>query len=140
MIRNTHTGLDFENRVKVNQQGLDLSKHKLYKYLQEKNIEWSSILSRKLLPDEAYLYDNKLYVYEKKYQQVEGSADEKPQTCGFKLFEFSKIAKALALDDVYYIYIFNDWFRQDKYTDMLSYIKSIPGCDYVFEEEINNAK
>lgn len=140
MIRNTHTGLDFENRVRVNQQGLDLSKHNLYKYLQEKNIDWSSILSRKLLPDEAYLYDNKLYVYEKKYQQVEGSADEKPQTCGFKLFEFSKIAKALALDDVYYIYIFNDWFRQDKYTDMLSYIKSIPGCDYVFEEEINNAK
>ena len=82
--RNTLTGLAFEEKVSIKSKGIDLTKHKLYKYLASIGINYEDILSRKLLPDEAYYdKDNKvLYIYEKKFQQCEGSADEKPQTCG----------------------------------------------------------
>lgn len=93
--RNTTTGLDFENKVKIKCKGIDISKHNLYKYLTQKNIDWENILSRKLLPDEAYWDEETktLSVFEKKFQQCEGSADEKPQTCAFKLWEFSKLER-----------------------------------------------
>lgn len=83
-------------------------------------------------------------MYEKKFQKTEGSADEKPQTCAFKIWEFRKIGKALGIkpENVTYTYIFNDWFKQDKYADMRQYIKSVDGCDYIFEDELggkNNA-
>lgn len=69
-----------------------------------------------------------------------GSADEKPQTCAFKIFQFRKIGKAIGAEKVFYTYIFNDWFKKPEYRDMLEYIKSVDGCDYVFEEEINGVK
>ena len=75
--RDTSTGLIFEEKIKVNKKGINLTKHNLYRYLKEKNIEYKDIISKKLLPDEAY-YDeeeNILYIYEKKYQQTAGSAD-----------------------------------------------------------------
>lgn len=142
MFRNTSTGLFFEQKVVIHRQGIDLTKHKMYKYLTENKIDWRQLISRKLLPDEAYFDENtkELFIYEKKYQQVEGSTDEKPQTCGFKIWEFSKIGQAIGAKTTYYIYIFNDWFHQSKYKDMLEYIKSIPNCNYYFEEEINAAK
>ena len=34
--RNTTTGLDFENKVKIKCKGIDISKHNLYKYLTQK--------------------------------------------------------------------------------------------------------
>ena len=46
--------------------------------------------------------------------------------------EYRKLAKALNIDTVYYIYIFNDWFENQMYKDMLDYIKSVDGCDYIF--------
>lgn len=140
--RNTTTGLAFEEQVKIKSQGIDLKKHNLYKYLKEKNINYKSIISKKLLPDEAY-YDEEnkiLHIYEKKYQQTSGSADEKPQTCGFKIHQFKKIGKAIGAEKVFYTYIFNDWFKKPEYKDMLEYIKSVDGCDYLFEEDINDAK
>ena len=119
-----------------------MTKHNLYKYLKEKNIDYKDIISKKLLPDEAYYNEeeNILYIYEKKYQQTAGSADEKPQTCGFKIHEFKKIGTAIGAREVYYTYIFNDWFKKPEYKDMLEYIKSIKGCDYIFEEELNGTK
>lgn len=140
--RNTLTGLAFEEKVSIKSKGIDLTKHKLYKYLASIGINYEDILSRKLLPDEAYYdKDNKiLYIYEKKFQQCEGSADEKPQTCGFKIYQFRKIANAIGAEKVYYTYILSDWFKQTKYRDMLDYIKSVPGCDYLFEEDCNGNK
>lgn len=140
--RNTLTGLAFEEKVSIKSKGIDLTKHKLYKYLASIGINYEDILSRKLLPDEAYYdKDNKvLYVYEKKFQQCEGSADEKPQTCGFKIYQFRKIAKAIGAEEVYYTYILSDWFKQTKYQDMLDYIKSVSGCDYLFEEDCDGNK
>lgn len=136
--RDTTTGLEFEKRVTVNRNGINLSQDKLYQHLKTQNIDYTTILSRKLKPDEAYLEGDHLYIYEKKFQKTEGSADEKPQTCAFKIWEFRKIGAALGIkpENVTYTYIFNDWFKQDKYTDMRNFIKSIDGCDYIFEDEI----
>ena len=134
--RNTTTGLDFEKKVVLNKEGENLSKGKLYSFLKAAGIDWSSIISRKLLPDEAYFDGHTLAIYEKKYQQTEGSADEKPQTCAFKIWQFKKIGAAIGAEEVTYTYIFNDWFKHPRYKDMLEYIKSVPGCDYIFADEL----
>ena len=136
--RNTSTGLDFEKRIVLNKNGIDVGKYNMYRYLKSNGIDWTKILSRKLLPDEAF-YDEatkELSIYEKKFQKTEGSADEKPQTCACKLWEFSKIGKAIGATKVTYTYILSNWFKQERYKDMLDYIKSIPGCDYLFEDEV----
>ena len=114
--RNTTTGLKFEKQVSCKKDGIDLTKYKLYKYLDSQGIDWTKIISRKLLPDEAYWNSvtKELNIFEKKYQQTEGSADEKPQTCGFKIWEFNKIGKALGATKVTYTYILSDWFKQPK--------------------------
>ena len=139
--RNTTTGLMFENYVQMKASGIDVSKNNLYNFMKARKIDWSNAISRKLLPDEAYWdEDNKiLTIYEKKYQQTEGSADEKPQTCGFKIWEFNKIGQLLGANLVTYTYILSDWFKADKYKDMLEYIRTVPNCDYMFAEEIVNA-
>lgn len=133
--RNTKTGLAFEDRTHISSTGIDVSKNKLYTYLKQHSIKWEDFLSRKLLPDEAYIEDDILYVYEKKFQQTKGSADEKLQTCGFKIQQFRKIGAALELKQVYYTYILSDWFEQPKYQDVLDYIQSVPGCDYQIIKE-----
>lgn len=132
--RNTTTGLAFENMVSVPQDGIELTKHKLYNYLKEQDINWQDYISKKLLPDEAYLdVDNKqVVIYEKKFQQTNGSADEKPQTCAFKIYEYRKLFSFIGITDVSYIYIFNDWFKKPEYKDMLDYIDSVDGCSYTF--------
>lgn len=67
MSRNTQSGLEFENKVSMPKSGVDVSKYKLYQYLQEHNIDWRDILSKKLLPDEAYYNEEtkELTIYEK---------------------------------------------------------------------------
>lgn len=132
--RDTTTGLAFEEKVKIQAEGIDLTKHKMYQYLAKNGINWEDLLSRKLLPDEAYFnpVTKELAIFEKKYQQTEGSADEKPQTCAFKIWEYKKIGAAIGAETVTYTYIFNDWFKHKRYKDMLDYIKSVPGCDYMF--------
>lgn len=136
-MRDTTTGMVFENKVSLAERhkgAINLTKHNLYRYLKEQGVKWQDIISAKLLPDEAYLDGNTLYVYEKKFQRVEGSADEKPQTCGFKIWEFEKIGRALGVEEVKYIYILSDWFKKPKYKDMLEYIEAMPGCGYEFEK------
>lgn len=132
--RNTSTGLNFEKQVLVKNDGICLTKNNLYKYLEKNGIDWTTIISRKILPDEAYYnpVTKELIVYEKKYQQTEGSADEKPQTCGFKIRQFGKIGRAIGAEKVTYIYLLSPWFNQPKYRDMLDYIRyEVEGCDYI---------
>ena len=135
--RDTTTGLLFEERVKIQENGVNVTKHELYRYLKSKGIDYTTLISKKLLPDEAFVdvENSRLVIYEKKFQQTAGSADEKPQTCAFKIWEYRKIAAALGLNDVTYTYIFNEWFKKPEYRDMLEYIKSVDGCDYFFWEE-----
>ena len=133
---NTLTGAMFENQVQVNKEGINLTKYNLYKYLKQNKIDYTTIISKKLLPDEAYFnpITKEFSIYEKKFQSVAGSVDEKPQTCGFKIHQFRKIGAAIGASKVTYTYIFNEWFKKPEYKDMLDYIKSVDGCDYIFAE------
>jgi hypothetical protein len=158
---NTQTGLRFEARVDLNEllnktAGYEVKaiagqageavffkgeliakvfkKHAFYKHLDELGIDWTSRLSKQLLPDQALLLiiRNTLFIIEIKFQSVEGSVDEKLQTCDFKRKMYSKLVKGLGLK-VEYVYVLNDWFKQPKYRDMLEYIDSV-NCHYHFNE------
>ena len=133
--RNTSTGLAWEEICQADKEGIDLSKHNLYRYLSQKQINWKELISKKLLPDEAYLVNNELKVYEKKFQQTPGSVGEKLQTCAFKILQYKKIGRALGVQKVTYTYLLNNWFSRPEYKDVLNYIHSVDGCDYKIMEE-----
>ena len=107
-------------------------KSDFYDFLDEENIDWKSRISKKLLPDDALLViiRETLFIIEVKYQQVEGSVDEKLQTCDFKRKQYQKLVKSLNLK-VEYVYVLNEWFKQPKYKDVLDYIESV-NCHYRF--------
>lgn len=109
-------------------------KNEFYKFLEENNIDWKKIISKKIIPDNSLLViiRKTLFIFEIKYQEVEGSVDEKLQTCDFKRKQFSKLVKPLNLK-VEYVYVLNNWFKNLKYKDVLDYIESM-NCHYVFDE------
>jgi len=109
-------------------------KHKFYSiFLNKLGIDWRNYISKQLLPDDSIfvISNNKLFIIECKHQEVDGSVDEKLQTCDFKKKQYKKLM-APANIDVEYIYLLNDWFRDARYKDVLDYIHSV-GCDYYFE-------
>lgn len=132
MTRDTSTGLKWEElcKAEIGNNEINLTKYKLYSYLKDKNIDWKTLLSKKLLPDEAYFDGEELKVFEKKYQKVAGSVDEKLQTCAFKIGQYQKIGKAIGAKKVSYTYLLNDWFSKPEYKDVLEYINSVEGCSY----------
>ncbi len=109
-------------------------KREFYKYLNENGIDWRKILSRILLPDDAMLVvvRETLFIIEVKYQQVEGSVDEKLQTCDFKRKQYLKLVSQIGLK-VEYVYVLSDWYKDPKYKDVLDYIHSM-NCHYKFNE------
>ncbi len=151
---NTKTGLKFERHVdllsvfaktkgysvkgtsilsKGKEVAKSFKKNALYKYLEEKKVDYKKILSKKLLPDEAIfvLTNNTLFIIEMKFQKVAGSVDEKLQTCDFKKKQYTRLMAPLNIN-VEYIYILSDWFKHAAYKDTLDYIISV-GCHYYFE-------
>ena len=152
---NTRTGLVFEGKTDLStflsQQphysinGSDVyydenkvaevyKKYKFYSiFLEKLGINWRDHISKRLLPDDSIfvLLNNVLFIIECKHQEVAGSVDEKLQTCDFKKKQYKKLMAAANID-VEYIYLLDDWFRQEQYTDVLNYIHSV-GCDYYFE-------
>lgn len=150
------TGLRFESRVSLKEVITSLprytvtgdnvyfhgrkvaelyQKHKLYKNLLEpKGIDYSKIISKKLLPDDAiYLISNSiLFIIEIKFQEVAGSVDEKLQTCDFKNKQYRKLFAPLNIS-VKYVYVLSDWFKKEEYGDVLGYIQLV-GCYYFFNE------
>lgn len=106
-------------------------KNALYKRFLS-NIDYHTVVSKKLLPDEAFVNDltRTIYIIEKKFQHRAGSVDEKLQTCDFKLKQYKKLSNLVGFD-VKYIYLLNDWFLQDQYRDVLEYINKV-GCFYYF--------
>ena len=111
---------------------VNLKGNKLYTWLNSYGVKFQDRISRKLLPDECVYSEktNTLYVFEKKFQQTAGSADEKLQTCDFKKKQYQKMTKSLNMK-VEYTYILSDWFKQEMYADVLNYIKEMQ-CDYRF--------
>ncbi len=151
---NTKTGLVFEGKVDLptflaGQKGYTIigdnvlyngekiaivfKKHGFYKFLSELNIDWTKIISKKLLPDDSIyvIVNNTLFIIECKYQQVAGSVDEKLQTCDFKKKQYQKLMSQANIE-VEYVYLLNDWFKQSQYKDVLDYIISVR-CQYYFE-------
>lgn len=159
--RDTSTGKLFELRTKGKALGIPLHKKELGKYVKKQTGKYYSltqirpnkknnipddplaraemfkgqyILTRALEPDEAYLdiENSVLTIFEKKCQTGSGSVDEKLQTCPFKIQQYRKIADALGIKTVYYIFILSEHFNHAYYQEHLDFIKSVPGCDYFF--------
>lgn len=107
-------------------------KNSLYSYLASQGVNYSEIISKRLLPDEALyvIVNNTLFIIELKFQNVAGSVDEKLQTCDFKKKQYKKLMSSLNIE-VEYIYILSDWFRKPQYKDTLDYVISV-GCQYHF--------
>ena len=134
---NTKTGYEvkadkvfFENKLVARV----FKKHSFYSvFLTELKIDWTTCLSKRLFPDDCIfvLANNTLFIIECKFQQVEGSVDEKLQTCDFKKKQYQKLLSKANID-VEYIYLLSDWFRNSKYKDILDYIQSVH-CHYYFE-------
>jgi hypothetical protein len=152
---NTKTGLVFEGKTDLatflnSQKGYEVSangtviylgetvgrifkKYGLYKFLDELEIDWKAILSKRLLPDDSIfvIINNTLFIIECKYQQGAGSVDEKLQTCDFKKKQYQKLLSRANIQ-VEYIYLLSDWFKHPGYKDVLDYIISV-GCSFYFE-------
>jgi hypothetical protein len=131
------------NGIELDPQDFVLKQGKRIGYLAGKNrlyktflasVDYRSMVSKKLLPDEAFVNElnRTLYIIEKKFQHQSGSVDEKLQTCDFKLKQYKKLA-SLRSFNVVYIYLLNDWFKKGEYKDVLEYIHSV-GCYYFFNE------
>jgi len=113
--------------------GLSIPKNNLYKnFLEKQKIDYRKYNSKKWLPDEAFLnFKTKtVYIIEKKYQQTSGSVDEKLPNCDFKKKEYMKLFNPLKIK-VKYIYVFNDWFQNKQYKDVLEYILDVD-CEYYY--------
>ncbi|MDO4936205.1 MAG: hypothetical protein Q4E42_06110 [Phascolarctobacterium sp.] len=152
---NTITGLVFEGKTDLTtflskQKGYEIKnhivyyegeevarvykKHDFYKcFLAELEINWKEHISKRLLPDDSIyvLINNTLFIIECKHQQVDGSVDEKLQTCDFKKKQYQKLL-APANIEVEYMYLLDDWFRDPRYKDVLDYIISVR-CQYYFQ-------
>ncbi|OGZ34106.1 MAG: hypothetical protein A3I88_03245 [Candidatus Portnoybacteria bacterium RIFCSPLOWO2_12_FULL_39_9] len=151
---NTKTGLYFEGKVDFltfikNQKdystkgneifyngkkvGLTFKKYGLYKFLEKNGVDYTKIISKRILPDDAIFIvaRNTLFIIEVKFQEVAGSTDEKLQTCDFKIKQYRKLLSQININ-VEYIYILNDWFKKPEYKDVLDYIISVNGCSYYF--------
>ncbi len=158
---NTKTGLIFEDRVDLitlfktikgykvvetdNKSGAIIfydntevarcfKKYEFYRFLAEYGINWKEHLSKQLLPDNGLfvIVRDTLFIIEIKFQQVAGSVDEKLQTCDFKRKQYSKLVQSLSWK-VEYVYVLNDWFKQNSYKDTLAYINSM-NCHYLFNK------
>ncbi|HVA97281.1 MAG TPA: PD-(D/E)XK nuclease superfamily protein [Bacteroidia bacterium] len=151
---NTKTGLIFEGKTDLstflntqkNYKVIDgtvyykkkevaqiFKKHGFYSFIEAKGIDWKTIVSKKLLPDDSIyvIVNNTLFIIECKWQQVPGSVDEKLQTCDFKKKQYQKLLTRLNIE-VEYIYLLSDWFKKKEYKDVLDYILSVR-CYYYFE-------
>jgi hypothetical protein len=101
-----------------------LKKNGLQNYLKN---EFNSTYGKSLEPDECLLNKKEkiIIVLEKKFQQSNGSTDEKIQTGDCKRWEYEKLYPGY---QIIYIYILSDWFRKDRYK---------LDIQYLFEKNIN---
>ena len=151
---NTLTGLNFETKqnladalarladyqisgtkilYKGKEIGLLLKKKQLYsQFLTPDKLDVDKIVSRRLEPDNAVILpqQKRATILELKFQETEGSVDEKLQTCAFKLQQYNKLFGPLGYK-VKYTYVLGEWFMNPKYKDVLNYIEGT-GCQYYF--------
>lgn len=136
--KTNENGLIFEEKTdfqgKFMKYGIDalfVEKYKFSKWVESVyGIDTKSIWSKGLLPDEAIVINNTIFIIEKKYQNTNGSVDEKLQTCGFKKRQYKKITDMVGME-VVYTYLLSEWFCKPMYKDVFEYIEE-SGCYYFF--------
>lgn len=106
----------------------------LFAFLKEKGNDQEQIWQKKLQPDKVFynLLNETIYIIEVKYQDTEGSVDEKLQTCDFKRKKYVALLNGLSID-IEYIYVLSDWFKKDDYKEVLEYVAA-EGCKFYFNE------
>lgn len=132
---NTKTGAIFEMETDLRENlinaGIDLSKvvfckqRDFPKMMKSHNFDMTENFGKEFWPDEAFIYDNQLFVIEKKYQCVNGSVDEKIQTGPYKRIIYDVCARAIGLKKSTYMYLLKDEaFNRPKYTiHQIPYLK-----------------
>ena len=124
---NTQSGAIFElnTDVKTNliNAGIDISKVIFCRktdfpaYMKSHGFNMRTYFGKEFWPDEAFIYNNHLFIIEKKYQSVDGSVDEKIQTGPYKKLIYEICAEALGLNGATYIYLLvGSAFNINKYT------------------------
>lgn len=106
-----------------------------YKFLDESNINWQVIISKRLFSDNAILIiiRKTIYFLKLKIQQVPEHIDEEDlMMCDFNRKQYLKLVAPLGLK-VEYVYVLSDWFKKSQYKDVLDYIQSV-NCHYKFNE------
>jgi hypothetical protein len=136
-IKSTNINDVYEIFYNNESYGFSMKKHSFHYFLNAKmNVNAKNIWSKNLLPDQCF-YNTKnktLYIAEVKWQETPGTADEKPQTCSFKLRQYKRLIENIDdIEDVKYFYIFNDWFKKSCYKDMLEFIIEA-NCHYFFDD------
>ena len=86
-------------------------------YRQKATSKATITTNKTMNPDEALFNktNNTLYIIEKKYQETEGSVDEKLQTFHFNIWFYEKITKDLNIN-IDFEYQLSDWFFEKEYT------------------------
>ena len=84
--------------------------------------EYNSKCEKNLEPDECFVNvkNKKIYILEKKFQQVSGSVDEKIQTAQFKFEYYKELYPTFTIK---YAYVLSDWFKADKYKPEMRYLE-----------------
>ncbi|MDE0609193.1 MAG: hypothetical protein OXH77_04685 [Anaerolineaceae bacterium] len=128
MLRGAGQGIYFKGNLVAR----CFEKYKFYEFLRERGVDWKEKISKRLVPDNAFvvIVRETLFILEVKFQKGSGSVDEKLQTCDFKRKQYLKLVNPLGLR-VEYVYILNEWFRKPAYKDVLDYIHSV-NCHYTF--------
>ena len=99
-------------------------------------ISMSDIFSKNMRPD-SLVYNPKskeITVIEMKYQNSNGSVDEKLQTCVFKKWQYLRLFESVDCE-IKYWYLANEWYFKDEYKDLRRFIY-MNGCR-IFNETIN---
>lgn len=115
--------------------GFSVPKRKLYsKFLNPREINYLDYNYKRWEPDECFINEKTktAYIIEKKFQNSSGSVDEKLLGCEFKKRKYTNLLAPLGYE-VIFLYVFNDWFKQSMYQDVLEYIKE-KDCHYFFNE------
>lgn len=101
-----------------------VGKSAIHQFLSEKGTIHSMPRVGRLEPDDAlYVHEtDTLFVIEKKWQEVEGSTDEKIQTAAYKMYYYNYLLEGSGIK-LRFIYLLNDWFKREKYTLVISWLQ-----------------
>ncbi|MEF2879984.1 MAG: PD-(D/E)XK nuclease superfamily protein [Blautia sp.] len=133
LINAGYTVINHEVYRDTEKIGMCVPQYRLYThFLTPNGICYKNYNSKKWLPDEAFINfkNNTVYIIEKKFQNCAGSVDEKLPGCHFKKLEYQKLFQPLHFN-VEFLYLFNDWFKDERYRDTLKYIEDME-CHYFY--------